>query len=407
MRTMLTAKFIASLKPAAPGTRAHYWDALVPGLGVRVTARGTKSFVVYRRWPGSRAPARRSLGNAAKLPLATARERARDWLALVERGVDPKDQARQVAQAAQRRRQTTFAAVAEAWFADEVKTQRLGAKVTGEVRREFITRWGELPITELTTLDIREVIKAKAASAPAQARNLLGHLQRMFTWAVAQHAYGLTANPAAPLRPSKLIGRKVMRQRVLTDDELRALWAASAELDYPYGPLLQMLMLTGQRRSEVAEARWPEFHLGKRLWTIPPERMKGAAAHVVPLTDPVLMTLQSLPRFTKGDHVFSASFGASPVTGFSRLKDRLAKLLGGGTDYVLHDVRRTMRTHLSALPITERVRELVIAHAQPGLHKVYDRHGYEAEKRHALELWAARLHTIVAPAKGSNVVVLR
>ena len=176
-RFVLTPKFIASLKPAAK--RAYFWDALVPSLGVAVTPRGTKSFILYRRWPGSRAPARRTLGNANKLPLSEARERARDWLALVARGVDPKAQAREAALAAQRARTTTFAAVAEAWFADEVKGQRAAATVAREVRQEFFPLWGKLPITEITTLDIRTVIKAKAATAPAQARNLLGFLQRL------------------------------------------------------------------------------------------------------------------------------------------------------------------------------------------------------------------------------------
>jgi integrase len=408
MRTVLTTKFIAGLKPAARGTRAHYWDALVPGLGVRVTARGTKSFVFYRRWPGSRIPTRRTLGNVKHMTLATARDRARDWLALAERGIDPAEQQRQARIVEQHRRQTTFAVVVEAWLADPaMRATRTAGSVAREMRSIFVPLWGARPITEITTLDMREMVKAKSATAPAQARNLLGHLQRLFAWAVAQQAYGLATDPTTPLRPSKLLGRKVMRKRVLTDDELRALWAASAKLDYPYGPLLKILCLTGQRRSEVAEARWPEFDLSKRLWTIPPERMKGDAAHVVPLTNEVLAILQTLPRFTKGDYVFSTLYGARPVSGFSRLRVRLDKLLGGKTDFVLHDIRRTMRTHLSALPITDRVRELVIAHAQPGLHKVYDQHAYESEKRHALELWAARLHGIVAPAKGANVVALR
>jgi integrase len=409
MRIVLTTKFIAGLKPAAPGKRAHYWDALVPGLGVRVTARGSKSFVVYKRWPGSRAPARRALGDANKLPLTEARQRARDWLALAERGVDPKEEARQAALAAQRRRQTTFATVAEAWLAEEVKSQRRAAHVAREVRGIFIPLWGARPITEVTTLDVREVIKAKAATAPAQARNLLGHMYRLFTWAVAQHIYGLAANPVATLKPTKLVGRKVIRQRVLTDDELRALWTAATKLDYPFGPLLQMLVLTGQRRSEVAGAHWREFDLTKRLWTIPPERMKANAAHVVPLVEPVCTLLATLPRFKHGDYVFSTAFGAKPVSSFSGFKERLDGLMGAAltAPFTLHDIRRTMRTHLSALPITDMVRELVIAHAQPRLHKIYDQHAYLDEKRHALELWAARLHGIVTPAKGAKVVALR
>jgi integrase len=405
MRIVLTAKFIAGLKATAPGKRAHYWDALVPGLGVRVTARGSKSFVIYRRWPGSRAPARRALGDATKLPLATARQRARDWLTMVERGVDPKEEARQAALAAQRARQTTFTVVAEAWFAEEVNSQRRAMHVTREVRREFFPLWGKRPITEITTLEIRDVIKAKATTAPAQARNLLGHLHRLFAWALAQHAYGLTANPAAALRPSKLVGRPNVRKRVLTDDELRALWQATTELDYPLGPLVQMLALTGQRRSEVAEARWCEFDLSKRLWTIPPERMKGNAAHVVPLVDQLCTLLAGLPRFKQGDYVFSTTFGDKPVTGFVGFKRRLDRLMSG-EPFTMHDIRRTMRTHLSALPITDMVRELVIAHHQPRLHKVYDQHAYLEEKRHALELWAARLRDIVSPPP-ANVVSMR
>jgi integrase len=404
-RFVLTPKFIASRKPAVAGTRDYYWDALVPSLGVVVTARGTKSFIVYRRWPGSRAPARRTLGNANKLPLSAARKRAREWLELVARGIDPKAQAREAALAAQRQRQTTFAAVAEAWFVEEVKAQRRAVHVTREVRREFLPLWGTRPITAITTLDVRDVIKAKANTAPAQARNLLGHLHRLFAWAVAQHAYGITANPVAPLKPNKLIGRVVLRQRVLTDDELRALWAATAKLDYPFAPLLQMLVLTGQRRGEVAEARWREFDFAKKLWTIPPERMKGIAAHVVPLVDEVCVLLAALPRFKHGDYVFSTAFGAKPVGGFSACKRRLDRLMGTALTepFTLHDIRRTMRTHLSALPVTDRVRELVIAHVQPGMHKVYDQYAYLDEKRRALQLWAARLREIVSPPP-ANVV---
>jgi integrase len=182
-------------------------------------------------------------------------------------------------------------------------------------------------------------------------------------------------------------------------------------MDYPYGPLFQMLALVGQRKSEVAEARWREFDFDKKLWTIPPERMKMDDAHEVPLTDDAIAILAALPRFKKGDHLFSTMFGAKPVNGFSKAKERLdaamAAELGGEVDhFVIHDIRRTMRTGLSALPIQDNVRELVIAHAQPGLHKVYDQHSYSAEKRHALELWGARLRSIVEPPP-DNVLPLR
>jgi hypothetical protein len=135
--------------------------------------------------------------------------------------------------------------------------------------------------------------------------------------------YGITESPAERLRPKDIVGKKVVRQRVLSDAELRALWRAAEGTPYPYGPLFLMLALTGQRKSEVAEARWREFDLEKGLWTIPPERMKMDAPHLVPLAEDVVAILGSLPRFKKGDYLFSTTFGAKPVNGFSKSKARL------------------------------------------------------------------------------------
>src|SRR5262249_32104851 len=182
---------------------------------------------------------------------------------------------------------------------------------------------------------------------------------------------------------------------------------------YPYGPLLRLLALTGQRRSEVAEAQWSEFDLAKRLWTIPAERMKADAAHEVPLSADAIAILESLPRFTKGDFLFSTKSGRKPINAFSRAKRQLdtAMLAQANANktklppFVMHDIRRTVRTGLSALPVPDLVRELVIAHTKPGLHKVYDQHSYREEKRHALDLWAKRLRDIVTPPP-ANVVEL-
>jgi integrase len=407
---MLTAKFIASRQPAAPGQRAHYWDALVPGFGLRVTDRGAKSFVVYRRWPGSRAPARRTIGDVKSVTLAEARDKAREWITLAERGFDPAEQQRQSKIAEQRRRQSTFKAVVEAWLAsDEVKKTRTANDVARETRDEFVTIWGDWALTDVTAADVAAAIRAKATTAPGQARNLLGHLKRFFGWAVAQHAYGLEASPVAALKPDRLVGKKAIRKRVLSNEELRALWQATEALDYPFGPLVKLLALTGQRRSDVSEARWQEFDLDKKLWTIPAERYKTDAPHVVPLCNEAVAILENLPRFNRGDHVFTTSFGVRPASGFSWLKARLDNLVEGKVTgpWILHDIRRTVRTQLSALPIPDNVRELTIGHAQPGLHAIYDQHAYVDEKRRALELWAMRLHEIISPPPPADVLPMR
>jgi integrase len=247
--------------------------------------------------------------------------------------------------------------------------------------------------------------------APSKAHHLFSYASWLFNWALERGAYGLEHSPAHGMRPARIIGEKKPRTRVLTDAELKALWHSSEKLGYPYGPLVRLLMLTGQRKSEVAEARWSEFDIAQKEWRIPAERMKMDAPHIVPLTDAALSVLETLPRFQRGDHLFSTTLGEKAVNGFSKGKARLDKLMVKELGHVppgwtLHDIRRSMRTALSALPISSDVAELVIGHAKRGLHRIYDQHAYAAEKRHALELWAARLRSIVEPPP-ANVVSLR
>jgi integrase len=377
---------------------------------VRVSDSGRRTFILVTRYPGSRNPTRRALGEYGALTLDRARGKARDWLELIRKGQDPKHEEERQQLVEQRKRANSFAAVAEDFITQKLPGERKGKEVERDLRREFIPTLGRRAIQDITALDVREIVKAKAATAPAQAHNLLGHIKRLFTWAIDQQCYGIEASPCDRLKPAAIIGEKVVRSRVLSDTELRALWRASEGMTYPYGPLYRILALTGQRLSEVAEARWSEFDLARKLWIIPAERMKSDAPHVVPLTDAVIEVLQSLPRFNKGDHLFSTTFGVSAVNGFSKAKSNLDKLMKSELGavvphFVNHDIRRTMRTGLSAL-VPSDIAELVIAHARPGLRKVYDQHSFEAEKRRALELWAGRLRDIVQAAP-ANVVKLQ
>ena len=199
---------------------------------------------------------------------------------------------------------------------------------------------------------------------------------------------------------------------MLKDHELAAYWRAAGGLGYPFGPFLQLLALTALRRTEAANARWSEFDMDAKLWTIPKERMKSEVAHTVPVTPDIIALLEGLPRFM-GDFVFSSTGGKRPITGFSGAKARLdaamcADLEAQGrsfTPFVFHDLRRTCRTRFSSLPVEDTVRELLVAHARPGLHRVYDLHAYEDEKRHALELWHGKLRSILEPQQ-DNVIAL-
>lgn len=412
MARALTDRKLQSLrnKPAAAGKTYDVADGDVPGLMVRVMPSGARTFVLVARFPGKTNPTRRSLGSYGELTLEEAREKARTWRGLLRKGIDPQIEEDQKKQAELRRQKNNFCAVAEEFIKRHSSKTRKAAVIERELRREFIGSWGDRPITDITQHDVVAVIdEVVDRGAPYQAHNLLGHVRTLFNWAIARGVYGLDRSPCDRLKPAAVIGKKLARKRVLTDPEIRALWNACDAIGYPYGPIFRLLLLTGQRKSEVAEASWPEFNLDAKLWTIPAERMKADAAHVVPLTDEAIKVLRSVPRYKRGEHLFSTMFGERPVSGFSKAKTRLDEVMlnelrntaGDGTriePFVLHDIRRTVRTGLSALPVPELVRELVIAHTKPGLHKVYDQHAYLDEKRKALDLWAARLRTIVEPA---------
>jgi hypothetical protein len=250
-RRTLNDRIIKALKPAPAGKRRETWDALVPGFGVRVTDKGAKSFVLATRYPGSSNPARRSLGTYGELTLEQARTKARRWLELVRRGLDPTEQEERERLAEQRKRSNLFASVAEDFIREKLSTERKGREVERDLRREFMSAWEGRPITEITSLDVLEIIRAKKGT-PYQAHNLLGTIKRFFSWAIDQQVYAIETSPCDRLKPKKIIGERKPRQRVLSDDELRAFWRATGRLPYPFGPLGRLLLLTGMRHEEAS-----------------------------------------------------------------------------------------------------------------------------------------------------------
>jgi integrase len=393
---------------------------VVPALGIRNTDRGHLTFVLGARFPGAKHFTVRELGGYGEITLQQAREKARVWLGLITKGIDPRSHAEDLKIAEQRRRENTFAVVADEFIRLNVigsnpakPKQRKGREVERDIRKEFVARWSKRPITAITAHDVIAVLdEAIARGSPYQAHNLLGYARRLFNWAIARGVYGLDRSPCDRMRPADVIGRKALRIRVFSDPEWRALWRAAAQLGYPYGPLFQLLALTGQRKSEVSAARWSELDLERQLWVIPAHRMKGNAPHIVPLSVKTIEILDGLLRFERGDFLFSTTGGDKPVNGFSKAKDRADRLMAQElgeqpSPWVIHDIRRSVRTGLSALPVPDLVRELVISHSKPGLHKVYDQYAYLDEKRHALGLWEARLMRIVDPPMSDSVVRLR
>jgi integrase len=190
---------------------------------------------------------------------------------------------------------------------------------------------------------------------------------------------------------------------VLTDDELRKLWPAFEAMGYPFGHLFQMLLITGQRVSEVAGMRRDELALDPvPLWTLSSERTKAARQQVVPLPSLAVDLLRGLPEL--GTHVFT-THGNKPVSGLSKAKAR-ADTLSGVTGWRLHDLRRTMATGLARLGTAPHVVSEILNHAPAGItRQVYDRYSYEREVGEALERWAAYLQGIIDG--GAEVVPIK
>lgn len=363
---------------------------------------------------------------------------------MIRKGIDPAIAEEERRQAALRLQANTFVGVAEDYFRLQVigpdpqkPRQRKAAEVIRDFRRVFIAMWGERPITSISRHDVLGLIegvrdngtaatlaaygkggKADKAPAPGQARNLLGYLKTFFRWAISRDAYGLESSPCEYLKATDFTERQA-GERTLTDAELIAFWQATGSMGYPHGPLYRLLLLSGLRLNEVADAVWSEFDLAKEIWTIPAIRMKGkngkARPHSVPLTDDILAILSALPRFNGGEYLFSTTNGKSPVWVSDKVKRRLdARMLNTlqelapkrGDDakvklpaWVNHDLRRTLRSRLSELRVSADVAEAILAHVKPGIRGVYDRYEYFDEKRHALELWASQLKAITSAPK--------
>ena len=428
-RLKLTDRFVRNVPPPSDG-RGEYLDSVVPQLMLRVTPTGHKSFALLARFPGHRNPTRRLLGayydgdqvvldqpdagildrDGAALSLAEAREKARIWLGMIARGRDPgaEKRAAQVhAKAkeaeAQLQAATTFERVAALWIKRKAAGLKHELEIESCIEREFTARWKGRPLADISREEMRLAVRAiEERGAGWQAYTALGYLRQMLGWASECGEFGEFDSPLRDVKPGSWIDfKKQARDRVLTHDELRRVWQAAVQEGYPFGDAVRLLALTGQRLREIADLSWDEIDLdGEALITIPKERMKGKAAHEVPLAPQALALLQGLPRFS-GKYVFTLKAGIRPVGGFDRPKARL-DAASGVTEWRLHDLRRTARSGFSALSgFEDHVREAVLDHRRNGIARTYDLHKYRDEKRALLTAWEERLLAIVEPAAGN------
>ena len=456
-----TDKGIQALK--ARSDRYEIVEDGATGLAVRVSPRGVKTFSFLYRHGGK--PRRLTLGvyrdhaleglgrpsdrDARSLPylgLADARIKLAEARKLRDGGIDPGGTTKQQRQA--ERKAQTVAELIDAYVEKWAKANKKASSAAEDERmlnKDVRPAWGERKATTVTRQDVIALLDdIVARGSPVIANRTLAVVRKMFRWAVRQGIVPIS--PAHEIdRPG---GRETSRERVLSDTEIAEVWRATERLGTPYGPLVRLLLVTGQRRGEVAGMRRKrELDTASKLWTIPRARTKNGLDHEVPLSPLALEILKAAaakpapppdaaadgqpapaarkPKAEEIDCVFvSGRNGDNPVREFKGAKRRLDQLIldarrealkAAGADpaeakpmphWTLHDLRRTMRTNLSRLRLDPEICERVINHVPKGVRRTYDVHQYRDEKREVLNAWATRLKRIVTakPATGGRVV---
>lgn len=420
----LTSKGVENAKPEPGKDRTDYFDAVLPGFSLRVTKSGSKSWVVYYRSPveldrnGNPKSKRFTIGKYPRLGLADAREEASGIMRRVEEGEDPQREKVTAKQQVVNLSDPVTVADGVARYVDEhvklhckYRTKADGTKVwaleelfnlhvlpfMGGMRIEDVTRKDVLALQRYVEQKAQQRTKG-AKTGSTTAGHAAGAIRTVFRW--LEDAELADNAPIIRLKNKK----KTQGARVLTDAEIRTIWG-NLDKDSPFGVIVRILLLTGQRRSEVAGMRWEELDLDAKVWSLPKERTKNSLPHLVPLSDPVIEMIKSRERI--GEFVFTST-GTTPFSGFSRSKARL----DGRTefsDWTLHDLRRTFVTRLYELNIPPHIVETAVNHisgeAKVGVAGVYNKAQHLPERKAALECWATALDGMLS-LDGDNVIAL-
>ena len=386
MKQKLTTKFIETRKPD-PTKRVDYRDNVVPGLVLRVNKSGSKTFSFHKRINGKMT--RLTIGKFGPLTLVEARERARQILYEIESGRFEQSTGIEV------KAKPTLDDVIPDYIENHAKVHNRDWKRKQALLKKFNSLL-DRRVDEIKRADVAFACDSIRRSAPVSANRALAHLKHLMNWCVERGL--IEISPIAGMKP---VSKEKPRERLLSDDELRALWNACDGEGYPFGDCIKFLILSGQRRAEVAEMLWSELDFQKRLWTLPSRRAKNGKQHFVPLTDTMLDVLQNIPRFMNSDFVFTTN-GTSPVSGFGKVKKRIDSATAPITEpWILHDLRRTMATNLAELRVPQAVTEALLNHKSgviSGVVAIYTVYSFAEEKREALLLWSNHISNLLRSA---------
>lgn len=382
----MTKSAVDALKAASKDT--VYWDAGLPGFGVKVTPRSRKVFVVLYRIGGAGSRLRKyTIGPYGRVTLQMARAEAQKVLAARLEGRDPATEKRE-----SKRRMTADRVddLIEVFIVQHVSKTRKAAEISRLLRREVVSRWGNRCVHAIGKRDIVELTSEIAQrGTPMAANTLLKVIKTFLNWCV-----GRAVIDASPAEGVPLPGKEVARDRVLTNNELASVIRAARQIGGAYGGIVEMLALTGQRREEVAQMVGDEIDFNSRTWTLPGSRTKNGKPHIVHLSEACIKLIKRASRL--GSYVFSIS-GVKPFQNFTNAKRALDEL-SGVTGWRLHDLRRTCVSGMAGLGVPPHVADKILNHQSgtiSGVAAVYQRHHFLAERKLALERWGQYIETLV------------
>ncbi|MBC2652366.1 tyrosine-type recombinase/integrase [Novosphingobium aerophilum] len=421
-----------SVDEAAPPAKGEVtiWDERIAGFGLKVTSAGSK--VYFYRYRISRpgqasqtAPRKYTIGRHGSLTPDQARKRAQELAALVSQGVDPRQQEldaiadqdeadRQVQEQERARRDLAFGRLADLWLA-HYESDMARRKSSVDMAKLVVNRYlrpalGTQPMPGIGRAELQPILDAIPLHKRGMRRAVFAYASVLWGWAlrrgyVEANLLAAMEKPPAP----------AARERVLSDNELALVWQATETQPVVWGMFFRLLVLTGQRRSEVSDMRWEELDRKSAVWTIPPTRAKNGKAHLVPLSGAAVEQIDLAAGgrvWPKQGYVLTTT-SRSAVSGISKAKAALDVAITGLNEgdaiphWRLHDLRRTVATGLQRLGVRFEVTEAVLNHvsgAKGGVAGVYQRHDWAAEKRAALDAWAAHVGGLLIGVDQTNVV---
>jgi integrase len=404
-RRILNDTSIRSLKPLAAG-RVDYFDDATPGLSLRVTATNVRTWTVFYRDKNGRQK-RLSLGRYPAVKLVDARELAREAQRKVAHGGDPiveKRAAREV---------VTFGTLAKEYIDGHAKpNKRSWEEDQRQLDANLLPKWKNRPAAEISPEDLLRILNAKVKDgAPVAANRLRALVSRVYTFGAEQRRVPATANPVIGVKKPT---REASRERVLSADEIRRIWQA-CETQNPYVcAWFRLRLVTAQRGGELLQMRWQDVDPKSHFWTIPGAFVKNKREHRVFLSTNARKVLSSVPRHEKIPWVFPKSF----LGDYKHVGRRLAqstranivaepKVDGKSRDRVDvrgHDLRRTAASLMASGGVPRFIIGRILNHSEEkSVTSVYDRYGYDAEKRAAMEFWNTQLAAILKTKSGRKM----